>query len=293
MPITEYAKERRKDYIGASDMPAILGLDRYKSPWDVWAEKTGKVTNNYQPGEAAEAGNIFEAGVLDWASTQLGKLIRNQFRVCHNLPILASNCDALMVDSGNPVDAKTAGLFRPLTEEWGEAGTDQVPERIIVQMTVQMLCTKTELSHIAAFLGGRGFNLYAIELDKELADMIMEEAGTFWNEHVIKDIPPIDCSPSMDTIRRIRREPESIVDIDEAYVAGWLEARQAAKEATEAEEAAKTALLAQLGTAEAGRSAAGTVLYKEQKRASYTVAESTYRVLRVQKQTKILVEAKK
>ena len=32
----------RKKYIGGSDAGAIVGLDEYKTPYSLWAEKTGK-----------------------------------------------------------------------------------------------------------------------------------------------------------------------------------------------------------------------------------------------------------
>ena len=38
----EWLKERRKS-LGGSDMGAVLGLNKYRSPWVVWAEKTGRL----------------------------------------------------------------------------------------------------------------------------------------------------------------------------------------------------------------------------------------------------------
>ena len=36
--------EERRHFIGGSDIGAILGLNPYKSPVDVWMEKTGKAS---------------------------------------------------------------------------------------------------------------------------------------------------------------------------------------------------------------------------------------------------------
>ena len=38
----EWLEERRKS-LGGSDMGAVLGLNRYRSPYTVWAEKTGRI----------------------------------------------------------------------------------------------------------------------------------------------------------------------------------------------------------------------------------------------------------
>lgn len=31
----------RRTYIGSTDAPAIVGVHPYRTPWDVWADKTG------------------------------------------------------------------------------------------------------------------------------------------------------------------------------------------------------------------------------------------------------------
>ena len=33
----------RNKYIGGSDAGAVVGLDDYKSPYSLWAEKTGRI----------------------------------------------------------------------------------------------------------------------------------------------------------------------------------------------------------------------------------------------------------
>lgn len=38
----EWLKERKKS-LGGSDMGAVLGLNKYRSPYTVWAEKTGRI----------------------------------------------------------------------------------------------------------------------------------------------------------------------------------------------------------------------------------------------------------
>ena len=38
----EWLKERKKS-LGGSDMGAVLGLNKYRSPYTVWAEKTGSI----------------------------------------------------------------------------------------------------------------------------------------------------------------------------------------------------------------------------------------------------------
>ena len=52
----EWLEERKKS-LGGSDMGAVLGLNRYRSPYTVWAEKTGRI------GEEPENEAMLFAGI--------------------------------------------------------------------------------------------------------------------------------------------------------------------------------------------------------------------------------------
>lgn len=266
MAITPKQRELRRNHLGSSDMAAILGVDKYRNAYDVWLEKTGKVEDK-KATEAMQAGTFFEDGVLQFAEEKLGKLIRNQYRIAEGFPI-GSNIDALVVDSGEPVEAKTAGLFGPLAEQWGDNGTDAVPDHIIIQTHVHMLCTNRELCHIPAFLGGRGFQLFQVNWDNEIMDIIRDKSLDFWENYVEVDCQPPEVVPSLEMAKRMKREPESITDIDTKIVKNWLKAKESLKFAEEIKESSEANLLAALGDAEAGRCDLGLVTYymQEQKR---------------------------
>jgi len=176
MPITKTQLERRTAHIGSSDMAAILGLDPFRNAYDVYLEKTDKLEPLVET-EVMQAGSMFEDGVLQFAETKLGKLIRNQYRSAKDRGIpLGANIDALVSGNGNPVEAKTAGLFGPLMEVWGAQDTDEVPDRVIIQAHVHMLCADKDVCHIAAFLGGRGINIKKKKKKKTVADIVTENA---------------------------------------------------------------------------------------------------------------------
>lgn len=268
MPITATQLEKRRQHIGSSDMAAILGLDPFRNAYDVWLEKTGKL--EYQPPtDVMEAGTMFEDGVLQFAEKELGKLVRNQYRSAKDRGIpLGANIDALLVDSGIPVEAKTAGLFGPLRDIWGESGTDEVPDRVIIQAHVHMECTLTEMCHVAAFLGGRGFVMYAVQRDPVVAEVISETAVTFFNNHVLANTPPNDALPHASSIKRIRREPETTVSLDYDLVDAWLTAKDGVKAAEAIKDAAEIKLLTALGEAEGGITPAGMLTYLAQSRST-------------------------
>lgn len=278
MPITEFQKQRRKDYVGGSDIAAIMGLSQYRTAYDVWADKTGKLPE-YEAGDAAKTGNALERGVLELAEPSLGKLLMNQFRVLEGTK-LGTNCDALVVESGRPVEAK----IRSRDDDWGEPNTDEVPDDIIVQCTAQMLCTGTDLCHIAALLTSRGLRvqLFFVPYNKVIAEEIVACAGDFWDKYVKTDTPP-PALPSMDVVKRLKRQPNSTIVIpDGADLVKYREETNIVKKQAEKEfEAADLALKAALGTAEAGTFEGGQVSYLSYHRKGYEVAECDFRKLQI------------
>jgi putative phage-type endonuclease len=212
MPITEQQRIERRKSLGSSDMAAVLGLDPWKNAHDVWLDKTGQI-EDLKENEAMRAGTEFEDGVLNWAEKEeLGELERNVTVPAIGFPIV-SNLDAKIIKNGRPVEAKTSGLFGPLMAGWGDAGSDVVPDHIIVQTHVHMLCTDREVCYVPTFLGGRGFVMYYVYRDKDVLDAIMDKSIEFWDQYVVKKAPPPDIMPTLPVIKRMRREPNKVVDI--------------------------------------------------------------------------------
>ena len=252
--LTSQQLERRKKSIGSSDMSAILGINRFKTAYDVWLEKTGKLmeVDTDAISDAADAGNRFEKSVLAWASQEMQmKLRRNVFMVAPlDLPIHAY-IDAVVIANGEPVEAKTGGLFGPLWGEWGEPGSGDVPEPYIIQAHIEMLCAEREICHMPAFLGGRGFQLYHIPLNKDLMSVITERALNFWNEYVLKDTPPPEVAPSLHIMSRVKRTPGKRVRVSCESISNWQQADETAKEAAKRADEFKAIMLAELGDGDA------------------------------------------
>lgn len=284
MAISEAHEVRRRKYIGASEVAAVLGIDPYRTKWDIWADKTGKLEESVTS-EAARIGQVFEVGILRLAEEQLGKITLNQWRVLQGTHLSATD-DAIVNETGRPVEAKFRGIYRIVGDEWGEAGTDQVPDDVIAQAQTQLLCTGSDLCHVAVFMTGRGFALFVVPLDKSLGETIIEEVETFWDKYIATDTEPKQSQPSTSVIKRLRREPGSKVDIPTELVE-TLQLRKAALKIAKSEEKdADTALKAALGTAEAGKFDGGLVTFLQQARKSYTVKDTTYRVLRIKRDKK-------
>jgi putative phage-type endonuclease len=75
MSRSEFLAERRLG-IGGSDAAAVLGVDRYRTPYDLWLEKTGLVEDDAPDVEWGHMrrGNALEPVIAEMAEAQLGRL---------------------------------------------------------------------------------------------------------------------------------------------------------------------------------------------------------------------------
>jgi putative phage-type endonuclease len=288
----EQLEERRKA-IGASDVAAIVGCSPWKSAWDVWADKTGRL-EPWSGNEATKIGNYLEDGVLNYAEAKLGKLER-QLRIPRvGRPIVAT-LDALTVD-GIPVEAKTAGMTGPLHGQWGDAMTDQIPEHYLCQVHAQLLCTEAEHAFLFALLSGRGIVQYMVERSDALCDHLEDQLCQWWDRHIVQGIEPSREQATMDVVKRLRRVPNKVVALNEDCE--WLfltreRLKEEAKDIAERIEETDKLLLLKLQDEADGTYAEEGVLYDgrsvtyyEQHRKGYTVEPCSFRVLRVKKAPK-------
>ena len=250
MPINEAERLKRKGYIGSSDMGAILGVNPYMNAYDVWLDKTNRA-KDFEGNACTEVGTYFEHGVVNWAETELGPLRRDVELILEQFHLI-DHLDAQVIEDGVPVEAKTSGLFGPLNDKWGYEGTDQLPDWNLVQCHVHMICTEREICHVPAFLGGRGFQMFHVKKDSLITDTILDKALDFW-DCVESDTPPANIAPSVAFIKRIKRIPEKVVEIDEKLIKEWEDAKGKVKWAKAVLEDAQAEMLTALGDAEAGQ----------------------------------------
>ena len=190
----------RASCLGGSDIGAVLGLNRYRSAVDVWMEKTGRVSGVCDS-LALRFGSFAESFIASEYELATGlSLVAHDAAVVHpQYGYLCGHIDRF-VCSGPLFDAAGSLLASRVLEcktdnvytqsEWGEVGTDQVPLSYLVQCLWYLMLTGLEQADLAVLFGNSDFRIYEITRDKELENMVIQKATTFWQEHVLKDIPP-------------------------------------------------------------------------------------------------------
>lgn len=182
----EWLLERTKG-IGGSDAGVILGLNKYRTAFELWLEKTGQVDPVEIDNESIYWGNEMENVVAKEFEKRTGKKVRRtNFMFSHpNYSYIKANIDRQVVGESSLLECKTASAY--LAKDWeGE----EIPATYLVQVQHYLGVTGKQKGYIAVLIGGNRFIWKEIERDEELIHMIFEAEKNFWERHVIGGEPP-------------------------------------------------------------------------------------------------------
>ena len=151
MLTAEQIKERI-GYLGASDAAAAVGLSRWKSPVEVWAEKTEFVEPEDISGKLSiRMGNKLEDVVAEIFQEETGKKVHRVNETIYHpqYPFLAANLDRRVVGEDACLEIKTAGAWA--AKDWeGE----ELPREVIIQVMHQLACTGKKVGYACVLIGG-------------------------------------------------------------------------------------------------------------------------------------------
>ena len=172
------AEERRK-YIGGSDIAAVMGMNRWKTPLKLWLEKTGECEPvDLSKVEAVQLGSELEEFVAQKFSKETGKQVRKQSKmyVHKDYPFMVAHVDRLITGTDEILECKTCGSHKK--DEW--EGED-IPQEYVLQVIWYLGITGKKKAYIAVLIGGQSFKYKLIEFDKELFETMVDMAKDFWN----------------------------------------------------------------------------------------------------------------
>jgi predicted phage-related endonuclease len=274
--------EARGRGLGGTDTSAIVNLNPWKRPIDVYLNKLG-LDDQREPTEAMFWGSYLERGVAQLYATRTGcalippELMGDHLRakfpgMAHevlgkftllnhaDLPFVLGTPDMLARDWPRGVEIKTCGHK---TAEWGKEGTDEVPVHYRIQVAQYMAITGFDVWDIAALFSGNRLEIFPIGRDRPLEDQLLNHAADFWHKHVEARLEPtLDESESwkrhLGKLYAIGNQDfiEPDPAIDEAATA-LKEAQQAICEAEQLEALAKNRLAQLIGTNKGAKLTAG------------------------------------
>lgn len=169
----------RQTHIGASDAPVIVGESPYRSPLDLYVEKTeGPSPVDPDTARLFRIGHALEPVICGLYTDETGREVRRgRVLESRDFPWLSASLDAEA--EGRIVEAKWTASAR-----WDNG----VPGDVLVQVTHQMGVSGIPVADVAV-LTPRGFTVHTVPFDPNFWDKILSLEADF-RERLRLRLPP-------------------------------------------------------------------------------------------------------
>lgn len=202
MDKTQWLKER-KNYLGGTDVAAICKKLSYRTPLDVYLNKTSDEVADHRKLSDKEIkrmrrGTLFEDDVRTMYIEDTGYSVELEPNVLYHkeYKFLAANIDGWVNNKSFVFECKTACLMT--IKNWGIEGTDQIPEAYLIQCAWYAAICEVPKVDLAVLIGLDDFRIYTYIRDKEFEAKLIKIACNFWYNNIQKRIAP-RCSNLHDT----------------------------------------------------------------------------------------------
>lgn len=268
MGFTKEQLEQRKKGIGASEAASVLGLNPYRTPLEVWMQKKGLVETLETP--TMRLGTRLEPVIAEMYQEATGfELLLGTTWPYKNNSIIFATPDRIVRGKNKGLEIKTANAR--MAENWGEPGTDEIPQHYLIQCILCMAVTDLPEWDVAALIGGQDFRIYNIQRDIELENSIIENLLAWWETYIVGNREPeIDSSHACADYLAIKYprnfKPLKEADVDtEQLIQRLAEVRFSLKSFEEQEETIKNLLKNYIGDADGVQGQSGRCTWKSTK----------------------------
>lgn len=188
----EWLRERRKG-VGASDVPAILGVSDYGTPRSVFHDKRGEAVDSAN--EASLWGTVLEEPVArEWARRNRS-VVRRVGLVAHvDDPVMMCTLDRRVTECPLPesrreqcaLEVKLRSAFK--ANRWHAS----LPDDITGQMLWQIAVTGYDHLHYAILVGGNDYKQGVVRRSDHESTIrhIVTACKRFWDEFVVPGVTP-------------------------------------------------------------------------------------------------------
>lgn len=211
--------EWRRQGIGSSDAPVIMGVSPWKKISDLIDEKVyGK---EQEKNDHMKRGNNLESTALQMFSEKTGLLLSSQERMTHpNHDWMRATLDGVNFEKGIFVEAKC-----PAKQH------EKIPDHYYPQLQHQFEVTGFEKGYFISY-SENNLKIFEIERDEKYIAQLVKKEKEFW-----------DALCSLDFSKYITHEDKSKDENWGEYAKLYLEADRAEKKAKEAKDFARSQLI--------------------------------------------------
>lgn len=207
--LSEEQKKQRIGRITSSIAPAVLDMDNYSSQYDALQKVRGEYV--FEGNDATMRGDLLEPALQRFAAQHSGLLFKPApFKATGEWA--GDNSDGLLLRDGKVeavIEGKTVNVHAAVA--WGEPGTDDVPERVLVQAHWHLAhWPEAQVCYVPVlFETGFCFKMYELPRNPRFEAWIMERAKAWHDRHVIGDEPVPIGSGSADRNALLAKSPRN------------------------------------------------------------------------------------
>ncbi|MBB5469352.1 putative phage-type endonuclease [Paraburkholderia sp. CI2] len=192
----EWLAERRKG-VGGSDAAAALGQSRHKTMFALYQEKTDDTFDALVLPDQAERmrfGQRMEQVIADEYAQRYGVKLRRHNRLAYHPKYghMLANYDRTIDGRREGLEAKNVDALSYRFGEWGEPGSDEIPPEYMLQCAHYLAVSGYDVWHLAACIGGNRLEVYHVERDAEMIDLIEQGEADFWAYVERREAPTLD-----------------------------------------------------------------------------------------------------
>jgi putative phage-type endonuclease len=182
----EFLINRQKG-IGGSDVAAIMGVSPWKTPLDIYLEKIQPIPEDIDLSKQQnrlKRGKRLEKYILEEYAERTNQVLEEGKEIIHpDYPFLKGNIDAYVKDDFIIVEAKSSG---GIPSSW----EDEIPLYYKTQAAYYAMLASCDKVDIPVLFTGWNYECFTYDRDFDFEDQILQACLKFWNEHVLKKIPP-------------------------------------------------------------------------------------------------------
>lgn len=187
---------QRKAGIGGSDVASVLGLNKYRSAYDVWVDKRSEEIVEIPMNERMHFGNKLEDVIAEEYIDRTGRKVRraNDIRIHKKFPCLIASLDRIIEsDEKNPeekkrgsgvLEIKTVGAYA--YKEWETA----VPLNYYCQLMHYLSVTGYKWGAFAILVGGNEWHSFDVFRDEDFINEQNSVLADWWETHVLGGVEP-------------------------------------------------------------------------------------------------------
>lgn len=197
----------RKQGIGGSDVGAILGVNKYKTPFQLWREKTSPEVSSIPDNEFMEWGRKLEPVIADEFALRNHRKLRKIDKIFKHpkIPYLIGSIDRWISPDKTHADKvlRHAGILEIKTvsahaiREW----ETKVPLSYYCQLQHYLYVTELKWGAFAILVGGHHYDQFVVMRDDEYLKKQVEILMDFWENHVLTNTPPNYTSADLDGVK--------------------------------------------------------------------------------------------